>query len=324
MKLVSIIIPLYNREELVKETLDSVLAQTYPHWECIIVDDGSTDHSLATAREYAARDSRFKVFQRHREPKGAPTCRNIGLEKAEGEYVIFLDSDDLLADFCLERRVEKFKQNPECDFLVFSTEEFNVTIGDKEVLLNVWTNQDPVERFLNFDVPWLIMAPIWKRLSISALNGFDEYALSWQDWELHLRAILNGMRFKFFSMVDNFLRRSLESDATIGSVSLSNAHLKSHVKLFKRLKPLIIENKNYFKRWIGLMEWIGEIAYKKNNRRIAILCFWSCFKEKYSLKMMFNIIAVICNRKIYTDSRYIPDFGSMRKVKKQHSPNIIH
>ena len=94
--LVSIVIPLYNRAELIAETLQSVLMQFYQNWECIVVDDGSTDNSFQVIKSLFEKDNRIKVYERNREPKGASTCRNIGIEKSNGEYIIFLDSDDLL------------------------------------------------------------------------------------------------------------------------------------------------------------------------------------------------------------------------------------
>ena len=81
--LVSIIIPTFNRAHLIGETLDSILAQTYTHWECLITDDGSTDNSIEIIQEYVTKDTRFKLFTRPaNRPKGANACRNIGLEKA--------------------------------------------------------------------------------------------------------------------------------------------------------------------------------------------------------------------------------------------------
>src|SRR5690554_5694001 len=101
---ISIIIPVFNRQKLIKETLDSVLAQIYENWECIVVDDGSTDETWEVLEQYAKKDARIKIHKRHRDPKGAPTCRNIGMELSEGEYLIFLDSDDLLAKWALQHR----------------------------------------------------------------------------------------------------------------------------------------------------------------------------------------------------------------------------
>lgn len=110
--LVSIIIPLFNREELIAETINSVLDQTYSNWECIIVDDGSIDDSKLIVEKYIERDPRIQFFQRPAAKiKGASSCRNYGLEKAKGELIQFLDSDDLMAKNKLEEQVKLY--NPE-------------------------------------------------------------------------------------------------------------------------------------------------------------------------------------------------------------------
>ena len=95
--LVSIIIPTYNRAHLIGETLDSIIAQTYTNWECIVVDDGSTDETDSLLAAYCAKDKRFQYHHRPSDrPKGANACRNYGFELSKGEYVNWFDSDDLM------------------------------------------------------------------------------------------------------------------------------------------------------------------------------------------------------------------------------------
>lgn len=90
--LISVIIPVYNRDYCLARCLDSVLSQTFTDWECILVDDGSTDQTLSVCRRYAEADSRFRVYS---QPNGgASVARNRGLELAKGEYIAFIDSDD--------------------------------------------------------------------------------------------------------------------------------------------------------------------------------------------------------------------------------------
>jgi glycosyltransferase involved in cell wall biosynthesis len=92
--LVSVIVPCYNQGRFLAEALDSVQAQTHPHWECIIVNDGSTDETSSVARRYAGRDARFKYVEQ--ENRGLPGARNRGLREISGEYLQFLDSDDVI------------------------------------------------------------------------------------------------------------------------------------------------------------------------------------------------------------------------------------
>ena len=93
--MISIIVPIYNVENYLAECLDSLLKQTYTDWQAILVDDASTDHSLAIARQYAERDNRFRV--KHLPTNGGlSVARNEGLKEANGEWVTFVDSDDWL------------------------------------------------------------------------------------------------------------------------------------------------------------------------------------------------------------------------------------
>lgn len=92
--LVSIIIPCYNQGKYLSETLQSVSGQTYPNWECIIVDDGSIDDSAEIAADFVAKDPRFIYV--HKQNGGVSSTRNLGIEVAKGQYIQFLDSDDLL------------------------------------------------------------------------------------------------------------------------------------------------------------------------------------------------------------------------------------
>ena len=93
--LVSVVIPAYNAERWVAECIGSVVAQTYPHWECILVDDGSTDGTLAQAEGMKeACGGRLTVLRKAN--GGAASARNVGLAAAKGDYVVFVDADDLM------------------------------------------------------------------------------------------------------------------------------------------------------------------------------------------------------------------------------------
>ena len=101
--LISIITPLYNGERFVGQTIESVLAQTYPDWEMLIVNDGSKDNSEQIARSYAAKDHRIKVFS---QPNGgSASARNHGIREAKGRYFVFLDSDDYWDSSFLEKQL---------------------------------------------------------------------------------------------------------------------------------------------------------------------------------------------------------------------------
>lgn len=123
--LISIIIPTYNRAHLLGETLDSILAQTYPHFECLVVDDGSTDHTAELLEFYIEKDTRIKYFSRpHDLPKGANACRNYGFKRSEGEFINWFDSDDLMTVNFLEVKINAALTG-NFDYVITKTECFS-------------------------------------------------------------------------------------------------------------------------------------------------------------------------------------------------------
>ena len=106
-KLVSIIIPTYNRAHLIGETLDSISSQTYKNWECIVVDDGSSDNTDKRVAAYILKDPRFKYYRRPEEHlPGGNGARNFGFKMSRGEYVQWFDSDDLMTENKIEEQLK--------------------------------------------------------------------------------------------------------------------------------------------------------------------------------------------------------------------------
>lgn len=195
--LVSIIIPHFNRTALLAETLASVRAQTYSNWEVIIVDDGSDQEEWE--RLQRLRDDKIIIKQRTGGLKGPSGCRNIGVSDAQGGYLLFLDSDDLLAPFCLEQRMSAMQQHPDLDLGIFLMEEFTTTPGDSGKIFN--SDAPPstwMHAFLGNQNPWAVTCPIWKRSFFHQIEGFDEKFLFMEDPDIHLRAILAGGKIKTF------------------------------------------------------------------------------------------------------------------------------
>lgn len=102
--LFSIVVPIYNVEGYLNECLDSVVVQTFSDFECIMVNDGSTDHSEVIARQYVNRDCRFAIYSQ--ENQGLSSARNTGIQHSNGKYVVFLDSDDFIKSTALEKLAE--------------------------------------------------------------------------------------------------------------------------------------------------------------------------------------------------------------------------
>src|SRR5581483_1255956 len=112
--LVSIIVPAYNAEPYLAETLDSALTQTYPNIEIIVVNDGSKDGTAEIGRRYAARHP-GKIFYFEQANAGVSAARKNAIERSRGEYITFVDADDLLLPQKAERQVAYLEAHPECD-----------------------------------------------------------------------------------------------------------------------------------------------------------------------------------------------------------------
>ena len=126
---ISIITTSYNYEEYIKETIESVLAQTYTNWEMIIVDDGSKDNSINTIKEYCEKDKRIKLYQHENgENKGIVESVKLGVEKSTTDWIVFLESDDTICPEYLETKIEVIKKHPDIKFIFNDVNMF----GDKE------------------------------------------------------------------------------------------------------------------------------------------------------------------------------------------------
>lgn len=183
---VSIIVPGFNKVRYLDEMIASVRAQTHAEWEMIFVDDASTDGTREAIIAHAAEDPRIKPVLQERNT-GANRCRNVGMALAQGEYLMFLDADDVLAPHCLERRI-RFALQGDHDMVVSSMEVFQERPGDGE---GRWapSSSDPLDEFLRHQLPWSVMQPLWRRSFLLSLGGFDERFPRHQDVEFHTRAL---------------------------------------------------------------------------------------------------------------------------------------
>jgi glycosyltransferase involved in cell wall biosynthesis len=208
--LVSIIIPAHNYAHYIGETLDSVRAQTYQSWECIVVDDGSKDNLREVVAQYMQKDPRIRyIYQRNQGPAAA---RNRGLKSFKGEYVQFWDSDDLIEPLKLESHVRYLEERPDID-IVYSNVRYFRTEEPNERRYSMW---EP-------DVPWMpevsgagkdvlsvilssnimvVSAPLLRKSVIEAIGYFDNSLNPVEDWDYWIRCIAADRRIQYLDSYD--------------------------------------------------------------------------------------------------------------------------
>ena len=233
---VSVITPTKNRLKPLCETMYSVAAQSFDAWEHIIVDDGSDDGTAEEVARRAASEPRIRYVQRTGGKSGANVCRNLGVSESQAGLIVFLDSDDLLAPDSLARRVEVMRRNEDLDFVTFQTGVFRNTRGDLGRQLDPELIGDDLLRFLFFECPWQTTAPTWRRAAFDRIGGFDESLQSWQDVELHVRAITAGLRYLRFPEIDHHMRWQWEPTKVSVEQHSSPRHLEAASGIFEKFE----------------------------------------------------------------------------------------
>lgn len=257
---VAIITPNYNKGKYVVDCIQSVLNQNYANWELFFIDDGSTDTSLELAFKASSGDSRIHILKNDSGIKGANAARNYALQKVDSQYVLFLDSDDVMTSNCLSERVRDMENYPGNDFLTYPMGFFFDKPGDSDLISNIPTDQDDLDRFLARDVVWQISGPFWKSSALKKLRGFDLELNSQQDVDLHIRALIHSLNYHYLHKKPTILyRRNVDSEPR--KLSQSAPHLLARKEMvFKHLKLLNEHKKLTEYRKILLARYILDIA----------------------------------------------------------------
>lgn len=201
--LVSIIIPSYNYANFIIETLTSIRAQKYDRWEAIVVDDGSTDDTAALVLELAKVDAR--IIYVYQENKGLSAARNTGIKKASGDYIQFLDADDLISKDKIQLQLDHFAADKNlgisyCNTYYFTNNNIQERYRSLDLTQQEWIirlNDRPTAEQLWELVNKNIMpvnSPLVKREVVKKVGDFNTGLTSLEDWEYWFKS---AMYFKF-------------------------------------------------------------------------------------------------------------------------------
>jgi glycosyltransferase involved in cell wall biosynthesis len=295
--LVSVIIPAYNAEKSITDTLDSIFAQTYSSIEILVVDDGSTDKTAETIEEYqtskADRTDRTNLIYIYQQNFGPSRARNIGIRAAKGEYIAFLDADDLWDRNKLDRQIELFKKESKID-LVFSDVKIARSKQSKIEETIMFQEKRLNKEF--FGHKYMVVNPFEKLLQLnfiptssviarkSCFNGdifFNEERRYAEDWELWLRMSL-CFNFAYVDEVcvckkeKGFGLSADESEMILSMIEV--------IELFIKKKIVSNENKIHARYLKDTYKWAGYHFMLKGNAKLARELYRKSLKESFDLR----------------------------------------
>ena len=180
---VSIIVPCYQQADYLPSALDSVLNQTYPYWECVIVNDGSCDNTEEVVSPYLDKDNRFKYVKQSNQ--GVSIARNIGIAHSSGEYILPLDGDDIIEPSYIQKAIDWFDSHPETKLVYCKASLFGARSGE-------WALDDyDYDRFIWANC--IFCSAIYKRKDYDLTQGYNpNMKYGNEDWDFWLSFLQKG------------------------------------------------------------------------------------------------------------------------------------
>ena len=284
-QLVSVIIPTYNRELLIKESIQSVFNQTYRPIECLIIDDGSTDNTVKIVKDFIDQntDDTFEIKLIKQDNFGAPSARNNGIKNASGEFIQFLDSDDLLYPNKIKDQVSVFQKQAKIDGVYgnwhHGTKESHVLIkGEK------W--EDTISQFYGGKVI-ANFSMLLKRKIVDKIGPWDTNLRRNQEIDYFLRGALAGGNFEYLPKLTG-LWREHDGDRIVTSSGAISA--------------LVFHDK-----WIAEFQRLN-VFTKKRQKTAAQYLFWHAMELDKQHKSM----AIIYLNKAFNLYPYFPEFNTYK------------
>ena len=273
----SIISPCYNVEEYVVQTISSVLGQSYQDWEYILVNDGSTDNTSQILDEFASKDSRIKVI--HKMNGGVSSARNIGIEVAKGEWIIFLDSDDWLADEALEEYV-KCSKEIEADVYHVNSYTNKGTVEKKRPPLQDIVRDEGEKKWFVYDTLYPYVDIFFNKINVGRIRGVNG--------KMYRRSLLtdNNIRFVESLRIAEDALFNYYAFCAASRIAMVNKYL-----LHYRINPVSVMHKYI----VDVNNSIMEIFYKEIKTQLSVdkimrICYTGMALECIFRSMKLNYL----------------------------------
>lgn len=319
--IVSIIIPCYNYGRYLDECFSNLQSQSYPNWEAIVIDDGSTDQTMEVVRTWQADEPRIQYY--YQPNSGVSAARNLGLKKANGELIQFLDADDLLSKNKVQLQVDYLKDNPSVDLCYTENHYFEdgnpeAHYPDQEFLGREWMirfsgkGAFALEQLIRNNLA-VVSSPLIRKKLIGFAGLFPEKVAHTEDWQFWLQCVLAGANIHFIQDPEAFtlirVHRSSVSQQTqtmrYGELNLRTwlkDRLQEATFLREAEKSTLIKLNEERKR--ALFKYImyhGPLGSISHLVKMAIIYDWSTVLSFYFKALNFRRKTII---KVHARTRH--------------------
>jgi glycosyltransferase involved in cell wall biosynthesis len=283
--MVSVIVPVYNRLEKLKNTIFSIVNQTYKDFELIIVDDFSEQITKEEFKSLEVIDHRIKVVQ-NINTKGAPGARNTGLEYARGSKILFFDSDNIMKPKLLETCCNYLDENTEKD----AVSCFSLVLDDNSKVIDAftWKTEGDIFTGLLTGSTYADTSSVMYRKNALIGVYWDELLCAYQEWDFNLAVSSNGMNYgQIFDFLVDYYRWSQE---TISSNKVKDNLGRVYIYLkWKNHFKKAIGNQAYYRFFISIQDW--RTSVKKVNE-IENLKYYFTTKDLVNVSMVNFILRI--------------------------------
>lgn len=294
--LISILIPVYNRAKVLPTTLDSILEQSYLNWECILVDDGSTDNIIDVVNEYIKKDNRFKCFKRPSNLlKGANSCRNYAFSLAKGVYVNWFDSDDIMLPQFLELKLNLLLEDVSLEAVLSRNKYGDATFSKFRTSKFEFETIDSLFKDYALErIEIQTCSFLWKKVFLKELPLFNEKIQRYQDNEFHIRMLALKPKLKVLNKELAVIRSGNSEEDQISAIKNITP---------KKLFDIFYYRYQCLKLAHDTSVWEDRL-YKQIISKKALWTFYGALKKEPSFS---NRIKEIKNHKAYLKFIYKMD-----------------
>lgn len=254
--LVSIIIPTFNRANLIEKTLKSLDNQIYPNIEIIVIDDGSQDRTREIVLGFSAKYKQITYKKRPENlPKGPGSCRNYGVSISVGEYIQFFDDDDVAHPEMISRKMKAILLNNSD----VSVSKLNIIehVNNSNIQQNTIYSTNLISDYFQHKIAWFVCGPLWKKTCLN--EKFDTEIIMFDDWDFNIRNLYHDPKIEYIdeALVD-YIKRVNNSITTIQNELKINSEFSATKKQYYLLKKNKLchtpERTYYLKRLVSLLK----------------------------------------------------------------------